>query len=125
MKVTKQEVQSTQSKSHSHVAGKKLKNISHKADPITEISPNGEAVSASPHHQQKGAKLSKMKHVDVVNVVPSVNQQDSINLSSETPVLLSGDGILRQVFTWFVLINVRATKSLLWFFRHVEITVFV
>ncbi|XP_021921828.1 uncharacterized protein LOC110830826 isoform X3 [Zootermopsis nevadensis] len=101
MKVTKQEVQSTQSKSHSHVAGKKLKNISHKADQITEISPNGEAVSASPHHQQKGAKLSKMKHVDVVNVVPSVNQQDSINLSSETPVLLSGDGILRQALLSF------------------------
>jgi hypothetical protein len=123
MKVTKQEAQDTKNKSHSHVAGKKFKNISSsKADPSTEVALNGEAVSASPHHQHKGTKLSKMKHVDVVNIIPPVNQQDSINLSSETPVLLSGDGILRQVLTLFLL-NVRTIHSLLWFIKHLEMTI--
>jgi hypothetical protein len=122
MKVTKQEAQDTKARSHSHVAGKKFKNVSsRKADLNTEVALNGEAVSASPHHQQNGTKLSKMKHVDVVNIIPPVSQQDSINFSSETPVLLSGDGILRQVFTFFVL-SVRINCSLQLFIMNLEIT---
>jgi hypothetical protein len=99
MKVTKQEAQGTKSKSHNHVAGKKFKNIPlRKTEPSIEIDPNEGAVSAPPCHQQKGTELSKIKHVDELNTLPPGHRQDSVNVSTETPVLLSGDGILRQVF---------------------------
>jgi hypothetical protein len=100
MKVTKQEAQGTKRKSHNHVAGKKFKNISlRKTETSIEIDPNEEAMSASPCHQLKGTELSKIKLVDEVNTIPPGHQQDSLNVSAETPVLLSGDGILRQVFS--------------------------
>jgi hypothetical protein len=100
MKVTKQEAQGTKSKSHNHVAGKKFKNISlRKTEPSIEIDLNEGAASAHPCHQQRGTELSKIKHVDEVNTIPPGHQQDSINISTETPILLSGDGILRQVFS--------------------------
>jgi hypothetical protein len=102
MKVTKQGAQNAKNKSHSHVAGRKFKSISSsKAGPSTEVATNVEAASATLHQQPKATKLSKMKHVNVVNIIPPVSHQDSISLSSETPVLLSGDGILRQVYTFF------------------------
>jgi hypothetical protein len=106
MKVTKQEAQDIKSKRHSHAAGKKFKNISSsKTEPSTVVASNDEKMSATSHHKQKGTELSKVKHVDVVNIIPPGSQQDSINMSTETPVLLSGDGILRQVFTSLALIT--------------------
>lgn len=98
MKVTKQEAQGTKSKIHNHVAEKKFKNIS-----ARKTGSNEGAVSAPSCHQRKGTELSKIKHVDELNTVPPGHRQDSVNLSTETPVLLSGDGILRQVFSALVL----------------------
>jgi len=100
MKVAKKEAQGTKIISQSNVAGKKFKNISSsKTKPSTEIDPNGEALSATPHIQQKGTEQAEVKHVNEANIIPLDCQQESINLSTETPVLLSSDGILRQVLT--------------------------
>ncbi|PNF20474.1 hypothetical protein B7P43_G07693 [Cryptotermes secundus] len=96
MKVTKQEAQGTKSKIHNHVAEKKFKNIS-----LRKTDPNEGAVSAPSCHQRKGTELSKIKHVDELNIIPPGHRQDSINVSTETPVLLSGDGILRQALLSF------------------------
>lgn len=96
MKVAKKEAQGTKIISQSNVAGKKFKNISSsKTKPSIEIDPNGEALSATPHLQQKGTE----QHVNETNIIPLDCQQESINFSTETPVLLSSDGILRQVLT--------------------------
>jgi hypothetical protein len=98
MKVTKQEAQGTKHKSHNQVAGKKLKNISlRKTETSIEIDPIEGSVSPPPCHQLKGTELSKIKHVNEINTIPPGHQQDSLKVSTETPILLSGDGILRQV----------------------------
>jgi hypothetical protein len=101
MKVTKQEAQGTKSRSHNAVTGKKFENISlRKTETSKETDPNEGVMSASPCHQLKGTELSKIKLVDEVNTIPPGHQQDCLNVSTETPVLLSGDGILRQVFSY-------------------------
>ena len=100
MKVAKKEAQGTKIISHSNAAGKKFKNIpSSKTKPRTEIDPNRESLSATLHIQQKGTEQAEVKHVNEANIIPLDCQQESINLSTETPVLFSSDGILRQVFT--------------------------
>jgi hypothetical protein len=100
MKVTKKEAQGTKSISQSNVAGKKFKNISSsKTKPSAEINPNGGTLSATPHIQQKGTEQAEVKHVNEANIIPLGCQQESISLSTDTPVLLSSDGILRQVLT--------------------------
>jgi len=98
MKVAKKEAQGTKIISQSNAAGKKFKNISSsKTKPSTEIDPNVEALSATLHIQQKGTEQAEVKHVNEADIIPLDCQQESINLSTETPVLLSSDGILRQV----------------------------
>jgi predicted transcriptional regulator of viral defense system len=113
MKVTKQEAQGTKSRSLNHVAGKKFKNISlRKTESRIEIDQNEGAVLASPRLQQKGTEPSKIKHADEVNTIPPGHQQDSINVSTETPVLLSSDGILRQVISSLALFKHKTFRKL-------------
>jgi len=114
MKVAKKEAQGTKIISQSNVSGKKFKNISSsKTKPSTEIDPNAEALSATPHIQQKGTEQAEVKHVNESNIIPLDCQQESINLSTETPVLLSSDGILRQVLTSLCLFNITTVCSLM------------
>ena len=100
MKVTKKEAQGIKSISQSNAIGKKFKNISSsKTKPSEEIDQNEEASSTTTNTQKKGTEQAKTKHLNEVNVIPLGCQQESFNLSTETPVLLSSDGILRQVHT--------------------------
>ncbi|XP_069676554.1 uncharacterized protein [Periplaneta americana] len=96
MKVTKQEIYDTKNKCHNIVIGKKYKNApASKSESRMEAVPE-EAITVI----HKGAELSKLKHVDVVNIIPHESQRDSIS-ATETPILFSGDGILRQALLSF------------------------